>query len=205
MNSNRKLCSVPNTFCSFSERHLIPNYVKLIFLVGMLSIIGLSSISSAFAQHMMMPPAASIGDRKIVSNFEITPKSIHAGQNALMKISFDDQKTKQKIYQVTVRMDISKDGKHIFSEFFHSHDGILNVNFRQAGSSRSSPTGNTIGGNFDDLTNAWISDPSSPIIVNGPVFVKQGNYKLVLEVTTLDNDKTDLAQPLRYDYNVPVA
>ena len=102
-------------------------------------------------------------------------------------------------------MDISKDGKHIFSEFFHSHDGMLNVNFRQAGSSGSLATGHTIGGTFDDLTNAWISDPGSPIIVNGPVFLKPGNYKLVLEVTTLDNDKTDLTQPLRYEYNIIVA
>jgi hypothetical protein len=196
---------MPHIFFGFSDSYLNPNYVKVILLIGMVFIVGLHSIPFAFAQHMMMPPAANIGDRKIISNLEITPKTIHVGQNALMKIFFDDQNTKQKIYHVTVRMDISRDGKHIFSEFFHSHDGMLNVNFRQAGSSGSSAVGHTIGGNFDDLTNAWISDPDSPIIVNGPVFLKPGNYKLVLEVTTLDNDKTDLTQPLRYEYNIPVA
>jgi len=174
-------------------------------LIGIVLIAGLYSVPFANAQHMMMPPAASIGDRKIVSHFDLTPKALHPGQNAVMNIFFVDQNTKQKIYHVTVRMDISKDKKHILSEFFHSHDGVLNVNFRQAPSSSSSPSTHTVGGNFDDLTNAWISDPGSPIIVNGNIFSQPGNYKLVLEIITLDNDKTDLTQPLKYEYNIPVA
>ena len=154
---------------------------------------------------MMMPPAASIGDRKIMSHFEVTPKTIHVGQNALMRIFFVDQNTKQKIYHVTVRMDISKEGKHYLSEFFHSHDGTITVSFRQSGSTATSPSMHTVGGNMDDLTNAWIADPGSPIMVNGQIFSQPGIYKIVLEVTTLDNDKTDLVQPLKYEYNIPVA
>jgi hypothetical protein len=73
---------------------------------------------------MMMLPAASIGDRKIVSHFDITPKIVRVGQNVLMKIFLVDQNTNQKIIHVTVRMDISKDGKHVLGEFFHSHDAL---------------------------------------------------------------------------------
>lgn len=178
--------------------------MSMSILVGMVLITWLYSIPIVHAQHMMMPPAASIGDRKIMSHFEVTPKLLRVGQNALMKIFFVDQNTKQKIYHVTVRMDISTDRKHILSEFFHSHDGIINISFRQAGSSVTSPSLHTVGGNFDDLTNAWISDPGSPIIVNGHMFSHPGNYKMVLEVTTLDNDKTDLTQPLKYEYSIPV-
>ena len=58
---------------------------------------------------------------------------------------------------------------------------------------------------MDDLTNAWVADPGSPIIVNGPVFSQPGNYHIILEVTTIDNDKTDLSQPLKYELNVPVS
>jgi hypothetical protein len=101
-------------------------------------------------------------------------------------------------------MDISKARKHILSEFFHSHDGTININFRQAGRSLSSPSMHTVGGNFDDLTNAWISDPGSPIIDNGQIFSHPGSYIIDLEITTLDNDKTDLTQPLEYEYNIPV-
>jgi hypothetical protein len=92
-------------------------------------------------------------------------------------------------------MDISKDRKHVLSEFFHSHDGVININIRQNSSSISSPATYTIGATIDDLTNAWIADPGSPIIVNGQIFSHPGTYKMILEVTTLDNDKTDLAQP----------
>lgn len=102
-------------------------------------------------------------------------------------------------------MDISKEGKHYLSEFFHSHDGSINVSFRQSSSTATSPSAHTVGGNMDDLTNAWIADPGSPIMVNGQIFSQPGIYKIVLEVTTLDNDKTDLVQPLKYEYNIPVA
>ena len=91
-------------------------------------------IPHAIAQHMM-PPTASIGDRKIALNFETEPKQIKANQNLLMKISFIDENTKLSIHHVTVRMDISKDLKHVLSEFFHSHDGNITVDFRQTGKS----------------------------------------------------------------------
>ena len=58
---------------------------------------------------------------------------------------------------------------------------------------------------MDDVTNAWVADPGSPIIVNGPIFYQRGDYRIQLEVTTIDNDKTDLPQPLTYDLNIPIS
>ena len=172
--------------------------------MGLMLTANLCSIPKVLAQDMMMPPAASIGDRKIVSHFDITPKIVRVGQNVLMKIFLVDQNTNQKIIHVTVRMDISKDGKHVLGEFFHSHDGVINISFRQA-TSITSPTTYTIGATMDDLTNAWIADPGSPIFVNGNIFSHPGTYKITLEVTTIDNDKTDLGQPLTYEYNIQVS
>jgi hypothetical protein len=63
----------------------------------------------------------------------------------------------------------------------------------------------TIGATMDDLTNAWIADPGSPIFVNGNIFSHPGTYKIILEVTTIDNDKTDLNQPLTYEYDMQVS
>jgi hypothetical protein len=179
-------------------------FVTPAILVGLILTANWCSVPNVLAQMMMMPPTASIGDRKIVSHFDITPKIIRVGQNALMKIFFVDKNTNQKIIHVTVRMDISKDGKHVLGEFFHSHDGVINISFRQA-TSITSPTTYTIGATMDDLTNAWIADLGSPIIVNGQIFSHPGTYKMILEVTTLDNDKTDLAQPLKYEYSIPVS
>jgi hypothetical protein len=194
-----------NKFLLSSNRSLITNIATTAIFVGLILTANSCSIPKVLAQDMMMPPAASIGDRKIVSHFDVTPKIVRIGQNALMKIFFVDQSTNQKIIHVTVRIDISKDGKHVLGEFFHSHDGVININVRQASSGVTSPATYTIGATMDDLTNAWIADPGSPIIVNGNIFSHPGTYKTILEVTTLDNDKTDLTQPLRYGYNIQVS
>lgn len=102
-------------------------------------------------------------------------------------------------------MDISKDGKHILSEFFHSHEGEVNLSFKDTGRATSS-LNYTVGATLDVLTNAWIADPSSPITVRGgKIFSQPGKYKAIIEVTTMDNDKTDLPQPIRYEFNIPVS
>ena len=55
------------------------------------------------------------------------------------------------------------------------------------------------------LTNAWIADPGNSITIRGgEIFSQPGTYKAVIEVTTMDNDKTDLPQPILYEINIPV-
>src|ERR671924_1516931 len=154
--------------------------------------------------HGAPPPAANIGDRKISLNFETQPSPVLTGQDVEMKIGFVDEKAKKNVNHVTFRMDISKDGKHFLSEFFHSHEGNVNLSFRDTGKATSSPY--SVGATLDVLTNAWIADPGSPIIVRGgEIFSQQGTYKAIIEVTTMDNDKTDLPQPILYEFNIPVS
>lgn len=158
--------------------------------------------SEAYAQHMMMPPAASLGDRKIALYFHTDPTNIISNQTVLTKLAFTDQNTKQTLKHVTVRMEITDtaSGRRLLSEFFHAHNGSINIDFRPAVGLKYVVTGN-----MDDLTNAWVADPGSPIIVNGPIFSQPGDYRIRLEVTTIDNDKTDLPQPLTYDLNIPIS
>ena len=159
-------------------------------------------LTDVFAQDMMMPPTASIGDRKIKLSFSTYPSNIKSNETVLTKLAFINESTKQALQHVTVRMEISNstDGRRLLSEFFHSHNGNIDVSFRPVVSLRYAVTGN-----MDDLTNAWVADPGSPIIINGPIFSQPGKYRILLEVTTIDNDKTDLPQPLKYDLNVPVS
>jgi hypothetical protein len=58
----------------------------------------------------------------------------------------------------------------------------------------------TVGGTLDVLTNAIVPDPAGKIIVNGPLFSEAGEYDIDVEVTTVDNDKTDLQAPLVYHF-----
>jgi hypothetical protein len=155
------------------------------------------------AQHHGLPPqAASIGDRKLVLDMQTEPVNIKHGDDVLMTIRFLDEGKSKNIQHVTVRMDLSKDGKPILSDFFHDHNGEvkLMVKNKEGGSSS-----HVIGGNQDVLTNAWIADPGSPIMISGPVFNQSGTYNVVLELSTIDNDKTDLVEPLEYPFDLNVS
>jgi hypothetical protein len=67
------------------------------------------------------PPAAAIGDRKLVLDMQTEPVNITQGDNVLMTIGFLDEGKNENIQHVTFRMDISKDGKHLLSDFFRSY------------------------------------------------------------------------------------
>src|ERR671918_2426797 len=100
---------------------------------------------------------------------------------------------------ISLRME-----KILLSEFFHTHEGTVNLLFRDNIKSVSPPN-YTVGATSDVLTNAWIADPGSPIIVRGgEIFSQPGTYKVIIEVTTMDNDKTDLPQPIEYEFSIPV-
>ncbi|HEY3094525.1 MAG TPA: hypothetical protein VGJ42_02075 [Nitrososphaera sp.] len=159
----------------------------------------LFSVPEAAAQHHgAAPPPASLGDRQVALNFESSPKVITAGQTVAINIGFEDLGKQQNVQHVTFRMEVSKDGKGIFSDFFHGHAGEVKLQFR---SGSASPT---VNGNFDTLSGAWVGDPESPIVVNGKVFSDPGAYKTLVEVTGIDNDKTDLPEPLTYEFNILV-
>ncbi|MFZ0696971.1 MAG: hypothetical protein WAM88_07510 [Nitrososphaeraceae archaeon] len=154
--------------------------------------------------HGAPPPAANIGDRKIALEFETQPNPIKIGQDVEIKISFADETVKKNVNHVTFHTDISKDGKRLLSEFFHSHEGNVNLSFKDTIKATSTST-YTIGANLDMLTNAWIADPGNSITIRGgEIFSQPGTYKAVIEVTTMDNDKTDLPQPILYEINIPV-
>lgn len=168
----------------------------LLFLVGTL----IAAAPPALAQHHgAPPPPATLGDRKVALNFVNSPKIISANQTIDMNINFEDLGKKQNMQHVTFRMEISKNAKTIFTDFFHGHNGEVNLEIR---SNNQSPP--SVNGNFDTLSNAWVADPESPIVINGKIFPVPGIYKAIVEVTTIDNDKTDLPDPLRYEFNIPV-
>src|SRR5215207_5859007 len=175
-------------------------------IFSLLALTGRPALEVLGQHHGAPPPSASIGDRKISLNFETNPNPIIIGQDISMKIAFVDESAKKNVNHVTFRMDISKDGKHFLSEFFHSHEGKVNLLFRNTGKATSSLNTYSVGATMDVLTNAWIADPGSPIIVRGgEIFSLRGTYNAIIEVTTMDNDKTDLPQPILYEFNIPVS
>jgi hypothetical protein len=184
---------------------VLTNYTLLLGTVFAL-IITPNPLPAVLGQHHGAPsPATNIGDRKISLNSETQPSPVTTGQDVEMKIGFVDEKAKKNVNHVTFRMDISKNGKHYLSEFFHSHEGNVNLLFRNASKADSSAP-YSVGATSEVLTNAWVADPGSPIIIRGgDIFKQPGTYKAIVEVTTMDNDKTDLPQPIIYEFNIPVS
>jgi len=177
----------------------------LLVMFSSLALTIFSPLDVSAQHHVAPPPAANLGDRKISLNFDSQPDPITVGQNAEMQISFVDENAKKKVSHVTFRMDISKDGKHILSEFFHSHQGEVRLSFKDTGKATST-TNYTVGANSDVLTNAWIADPGSSIIIReGEIFSQPGTYKVIIELTTMDNDKTDLPQPIPFESDFVVS
>jgi hypothetical protein len=182
-------------------------YTLFLGIFSLTSLTGHLALEVSAQHHGAPPPLASIGDRKVSLNFETNPNPIIIGQDINMKIAFFDENAKKNVNHVTFRMDISKDGKHFLSEFFHSHEGEVNLLFRDT-TSRATSSSDTysVGASSDILTNAWIADPGSPITVRGGgIFSQPGTYKTLVELTTMDNDKTDLPQPIPYEFNISVS
>lgn len=155
-----------------------------------------SNTESLLAQHHgAPPPMATLGDRSISMDLVIEPRKIIADQDAQLEIHLIDENTGQIIQHVTYRITISSDDQLKLSEFFHSHTGNLTILAQNSDSSHL-----TVGGTFDVLTNAVVPDPAGKIVVKGPLFSEVGKYDIDVEVTTIDNDKTDLQVPLVYRF-----
>ena len=173
--------------------------VIIIILHGIfftIAMVMLSNSQLTYAQHHgAPPPMAMIGDRSISMDLVIEPVSLASGQDVHLKMNLIDEKTGQTIQHVTYRITISKDAQLKLSEFFHSHTGDLTIMVRNSDSSYMA-----VGGTFDVLTNAIVPDPSGKIVISGPIFSKPGKYDLDVEITTIDNDKTDLQIPLVYHF-----
>ncbi len=158
------------------------------------------SFSSISAQHHgASPPMATLGDRNIKMSFFVEPTVISSSQDAKIRMSLTDEKTGEKVQHVTYRVTLSKNDQIKISDFFHSHLGDLTIVSKNTNSPVTS-----VEGTFDVLTNAVTSDPSGTIGIAGPTFSEAGLYKADIEITTIDNDKTDLPNPLKYHFDINV-
>lgn len=130
-------------------------------------------------------------------NFTTDPKDLIAGKDSQIDMHLTDENSGEKIQHVTYRVTVSKDDQTKVSDFFHSHLGELTILTKNTPSSQI-----WVGGTFDVLTNAFVPDPSGKITVNGPLFSEAGAYEIDIEITTMDNDITDLQVPLQYQFTV---
>jgi hypothetical protein len=88
-----------------------------------------------------------------------------------------DRATSKNVQHVTYFLTVSNPGgKQTFSEVFHGHDGIVNVQFRPGEGQYK------VNANYDNLATSYVADQGDFISVVGPVFSEQGKYKVDVEV-----------------------
>ena len=176
---------------------LFINVLSIVYMFYPTIFPGINIISAQ--HHGAPPPLAALGDRNIKMSFIVEPTVISPSQDAQIKMSLTDEKTGEKIQHVTYRVTLSKNDQIKISDFFHSHLGDLTIISKNTNSPDTS-----VEGTFDVLTNAVTSDPSGTIGIAGPTFSEAGLYKADIEITTIDNDKTDLPNPLKYHFDINV-
>ena len=110
-----------------------------------------------------------------------------------------DTNTQEVIPHVTYLVELSKDGKQLFSERFHDDSSNLSI--------KVMPKNGPIkiqGNNFGEL--GWMKNTDLfPLKIEGPVFLSGGLYKFHIEVLTINADSNVLKNPVKYDASISLA
>jgi hypothetical protein len=146
-------------------------------------------------------PTANIGDRQLALEFTTSPATALPGDQIDMNLSMIDKNTNKNTAHVTYTIIITReDGKQVFSELVHGHEGKVSIRFIKD----SSVETYKVSANYDTLSASYISDFGSPIKVQGQIFTTAGNYKVAVEAIGIDFDNTFLPEPLKYNFVVPL-
>lgn len=107
-----------------------------VLVAAMLTVLAFSSpeVYSESADHMTSDqshlPTANIGDRQASLEFHINPEVASPADPLDVTISRIDAKTGKNIPHVTYTISIADgQGKQVFSEIFHGHDGKVSARF----------------------------------------------------------------------------
>lgn len=188
-------------------QHSLSKAPTFVLVTAMLTVLAFSSPEaySESADHMTSDqshlPTANIGDRQASLEFHTNPEMASPADPLDVSISLIDAKTGKNIPHVTYTVSIADaQGKQVFSELFHGHDGKVSARFLYDDSVATYK----VSGNYDTLSASYVSD-FGPIKVQGKVFSNPGDHKVAIEVIGIDFDNTFLPEPIKYELTVPVA
>lgn len=178
-------------------------YLKM-FIIASISTISTiySDNYGVFAQqlgdgHNM--PTSSIGDRQIMFNFTTEPIELKTGSQISFDFALKDSKTGENVPHTTYLTSILNNETRLFTETLHSHDGRIKIQFVP-----SELESYKINANYDILSASYVPDFGSPIKVQGNIFTKPADYKVIVEVTGVDFDNLFLPEPLKYEFQIKV-
>jgi hypothetical protein len=154
--------------------------------------------SNVFAQHAHDVPPATVGDRRLTVSLDIDTL---AGDTTeyLGRLKLIDVDTNKTIPHVTFFIKLSKEGTVLLKEWFHDHEGDLPFKIRPKDTSKV-----TVFGVQEPTLNGYMKSGGNPVVIEGPLFMTNGVYNFNIEVFSIDNDKTILNKPLKYEINMSI-
>jgi hypothetical protein len=103
------------------------------------------------------------------------------------------------IPHVTFFVSISKDGTSVFKEWFHDHEGDLPFTIRPKDTEKVK-----VFCDREPNLNGCMKTGGNPVIIEGPLLMTAGTYLFKIEVFSIDNDKTILKEPLKFEMEMPI-
>jgi hypothetical protein len=136
-------------------------------------------------------PPASVGNREASLFVKVNPPILTSSnlQDAFMQFRLFDANNNQTIQHVTYHITVTKasagkDQKSILDDFFHAHNGFLNLKIQP-----SDQGSVTIYGDKDPFQMAYVADPGGSVSIKGPVLIEGGLYHFQIEIFGIDNDR----------------
>lgn len=147
------------------------------------------SMNSAFGDGLTQEElTGSLGNRKADLLIKMIPtvvttETLEKGQKPIIEFRLFDSNTNQSFSHVTYYIILEKDGKKLFYDMFHDHDGDLKIQINPKSSANSSITGDKT-----PIMGLWIGTSTKPVAVSGPIFLNGGLYHFIVRIETVDSD-----------------
>src|SRR6476620_8640359 len=177
---------------------MIPSASKIGFTVALviaslspfsLFVESIVSMNSAFGDGLTQEElTGSLGNRKADLLIKMIPavvttETLGNGQKPIIEFRLFDSNTNQSFSHVTYYIILEKDGKKLFYDMFHDHDGDLKIQMNPNSSGNISITGDKT-----PILDLWIGTSTKPVAISGPIFLSGGLYHFIVRIETVDSD-----------------
>jgi hypothetical protein len=172
----------------------------------LLSAITRSSITNiAFADGLTQEQiSASLGNRQSNLLIKMNPSVVTTEtlqtkpEKPIIEFRLFDSGTNKSFNHVNYDISIlDKDNKQLFSNWFHSHYGMLGIEIVP----NNSTHGVKIEGEQEPLIGSYIGTLVNPVIAEGPIFLKGGLYHFKVRIGTIDCDTCVLPADQQHVYD----
>ena len=161
----------------------------IIALVLFFLLSSLLYVKPAFSDGLFQDQlSASIGERKVGLFIKMMPPvvttgTLKKGQKPSIEFRVFNSNNNGTYFHVTYRVTIEKGNQVLLNEWFHHHYGDLKLEIIPKNSSTTK-----VYAQKDPILDTYTGTLSTPLVVEGPIFLEGGLYHFKVRIVTLDED-----------------